>query len=123
MPIAPAARRFIRQLDPAIGQHRKRLARTVFIRLVDGTPVDTGHLVFNWQVNYSGPTREREGFDPGRQRVRAEGLALIEIAPEGSTIHIFNLTSYARYVDEFVRNFNRATRGRGIQGVDIQVGL
>ena len=59
MPIAPAARRFIRQLEPAIDQSRKRLARNIFIRLVDGTPVDTGHLKFNWQVNFSGPTAER----------------------------------------------------------------
>ena len=121
MPIAPAARRFIRQLEPAIDQSRKRLARNLFIRLVDGTPVDTGHLKFNWQVNFSGPTAERPGVDPAGARTKAEGLALIEIAPDGSTIYLFNPTSYGKYVDEFIRNFRNVTRGRNIRGVGVIV--
>ena len=41
-------------------------------RVIDETPVDTGHLVHNWQVGINvRPRAELEGVDPGKSEVRA----------------------------------------------------
>lgn len=68
-------------LDKEIQQAQDKAEDTVkfavlglFRAIVLKTPVDTGHLAYNWQVSVDNPeTSERAGVDPDKQTTLAEG--------------------------------------------------
>jgi len=48
------------------------IADEIAERVIEGTPVDTGHLVHNWQVGINvRPRAQLAGVDPGKSEVKA----------------------------------------------------
>lgn len=96
---------FEKKFALSVNEAKKKLASDIFKRLVDGTPVDTGHLKFNWQVSLRGFGEEREGNDPYGHYTLYEGLQTIKRAKTGQDIYIYNATSYGQYVAEHDENY------------------
>lgn len=68
--------------------------------LPNGSPVDTGHFVHNWQfgIGYV-PQNEIEGTDPGRSATLAKLTQMIRLSLPGGFVYFANMTPYAAYLE------------------------
>lgn len=73
----------------------------LFRAIVLKTPVDTGHLAYNWQVSVDSPeTSEKQGVDPEKQRTLDEGQSNIgKWTIKNKSIWISNNVEYAEDIE------------------------
>lgn len=95
-------------LDKEIQQAQDKAEDTVkfavlglFRAIVLKTPVDTGHLVYNWQVSVDSPeTKERVGVDPDKQNTLQEGQSNIgKWTLKNKMLWIANNVEYAEDIE------------------------
>lgn len=73
----------------------------LFRAIVLKTPVDTGHLAYNWQASVSSPnTNEKMGVDPDKEKTLADGKAEIgKWKLENKSLWIANNVTYAEDIE------------------------
>lgn len=81
----------------------KKVALEIFNGIVLKTPVDTGHLAYNWQMAMSNPiTSEIEGVDPTKQSVLGKGKSEIAKWTQSvKNIYITNNVPYAMKIEYY----------------------
>jgi hypothetical protein len=90
----------------------KLAALNLFTKIVNKTPVDTGHLVYNWNLDLNTPDKtERDGVDPNRSKALSTGSKHIENFKLGiKQIWITNNVQYA-YDIEYGKSKIKAPQG------------
>jgi len=79
----------------------QRAVLGLFRAIVLKTPVDTGHLAYNWQVSINSPEgSERPGVDPTKQVTLGDGQGTInKWTTKDKIIWITNNVSYAEEIE------------------------
>lgn len=90
----------------------QRAVLGLFRAIVLKTPVDTGHLAYNWQVSINNPeTGERQGVDPGKKVTLDDGQGTInKWTTKDKVIWITNNVSYAQEI-EYGKSTIKAPQG------------
>ena len=94
---------------------RNARIETIFETVINATPVDTGNLVGNWQVDSILNNSEFEAQGSTRHRMVRRMQKKVRDIPLLEDIFMFNNTYYAKYVllkNKIVRSARKKSGGR-----------
>ena len=78
----------------------RKVALELFTRVIMRTPVDTGRLRGNWQIEIGTPSGDvLDRFDPGGQQAVSDAASVVQSWRGDTAIFLFNNLPYAMRVE------------------------